>query len=1326
MEFRILGPLELSEGGQPLALAAGKQRALLAVLLLHANELVSRDELIDELWGARPPSSAAKSVQIYVSHIRRALGESGGALITRPNGYELRVGRDELDLFRFEDLLAKGRRALAAHAPREAADAFREALSLWRGPPLADFAYEHFAQVEIGRLEELRLTALEERLEADLELGRHADVLAELEALVAKHPLRERLRGQLMLALYRSGRQADALRVYQQTRSLLVDELGLEPGPALQGLEQAILRQDPSLVASAPGPSGTVTMLFTDIEGSTRLVRELSERYAEVLATHRRIVRAAVDESGGTEIDTQGDAFFFAFPRARDAVLSAAAAQRALGEEKWPEGHALRVRMGIHTGEPGLGEEGYHGLGVVRAARICAAGHGGQVLLSEATRSLLEDGQLQDLTLRDLGEHQLKDLARAERIFQLVGPGLADDFPPLRTTGVEPPLPLAGSEERLVQAARAAVDTAARARVSRRPALLLGIGALLIAAAIAAAFVFTRGSGPGGLDHVDANAVGAIDLKSNKIVASVPVGTRPGPIVYGHGSLWVANLDNETVSKVDPEAKSQTDVISLGGHPNSLAVQQSGIWAATDRGVKAIDPAFDDVRTINVEKPKPPTSTDLFYTPPTAIAFTPGSAWLVIGQHVTRANPRTGRRLAAIPVGNFPTALAGGTADLWVTDNLDNAVSRVDESGAITATTIVGRSPNSLAVGSNAVWVADADNDDLKRIDPDTAAVVTTIHVGHHPSAVALSPGAVWVANQDDGTVWRIDEHSNKVVEKIKVGGSPAGLAVAAGSLWVTVQASPLVASGALAKGGVARIDLNAPAIDPAEQDTFTGLAAQWEYATCARLLNYPDKPAPAGSQLRPELARAMPMISDDGRTYTFTIRKGYRFSSGQKVTAQAIKYTIERSLSQRPEFPAYHYVGDIAGEAAYRKGRTRHISGVIVHGNTLTITLTHAAGDFPARISMPFFCVVPPNTPVRRTEKPIPSAGPYYIASHTGTQIILKRNPNYTGPRPHRLRAIVYTGAGLSGGLTTQKSIARVAAGRADYVPTQGARDGVRVDELNVRYGVNSPVGRRGYQQLFVSPGLEVDGLLLNTSRPLFANARMRRAVSYAINRRALTRYGGIFFSEGPLSATTTDQFLPPGMLGFRDASTYPFEGDLAKARELAGRMRKRAVLYTCTFSPCPQWAQVVKANLARIGMTVEIRSFSIGDLFAKQSKRGESWDIGLMTWAVDYPDPFDVLNYMFDGNLIDQPQAGNLERFDDPAFNRRLHAAARLSGAQRYREYGRLDADISRNAAPLVAFANENRIDFFSARMGCQVYQPVYGMDLAALCIRSKSRSP
>jgi DNA-binding SARP family transcriptional activator/class 3 adenylate cyclase len=252
MEFRILGPLEVGGDGGAVALPRGKQRALLALLLLEANQSVAATRIVDDLWGAAVPETAAKMIQVYVSRLRRALPEE--RLETRGASYVLRVEPGELDLERFEALAAEGRRALSENDPDTAARQLREALSLWRGSALAEFD-EPFARGESARIEELRLAALEERVEADLALGRHAEVTAELEGLVERHPLRERLRRQLLVALYRSGRQAEALAAYRDYRRLLADELGIEPSPDLRELEARILRHDPQL---APGAAPVV------------------------------------------------------------------------------------------------------------------------------------------------------------------------------------------------------------------------------------------------------------------------------------------------------------------------------------------------------------------------------------------------------------------------------------------------------------------------------------------------------------------------------------------------------------------------------------------------------------------------------------------------------------------------------------------------------------------------------------------------------------------------------------------------------------------------------------------------------------------------------------------------------------------------------------------------------------------------------------------------------------------------------------------------------------------------------------------------------------
>ena len=268
VEFGILGPLLLTENGRELTLPGARERSVLTYLLLHAGEVVSVDRLVDELWGEAPPKTARKSLRVRVTGIRHVVGD--GVLLTQASGYVVRLGRDQLDLHRFEQLVADADTA----EPATASDILRRALSLWRGPPLGEFSYEPFAQRAIARLEEMHVTALERRIEADLALGRHAALVAELEALVAEHPLREHLRGQLILALYRSGRQTEALAAYAAARRTLVEEIGIDPSPALQALERAILRQDPGLLAEPLAtPRRSILVALLDGRGDETLLR---------------------------------------------------------------------------------------------------------------------------------------------------------------------------------------------------------------------------------------------------------------------------------------------------------------------------------------------------------------------------------------------------------------------------------------------------------------------------------------------------------------------------------------------------------------------------------------------------------------------------------------------------------------------------------------------------------------------------------------------------------------------------------------------------------------------------------------------------------------------------------------------------------------------------------------------------------------------------------------------------------------------------------------------------------------------------------------------
>ena len=303
LDFRILGPLEVIAEGSPIRLGGPKQRATLAILLLNANRVVSVDRLADDLYAGAAPVTAVTQVQRQVSELRKLLGPAHG-IETQPPGYVLRLAPERLDLHRFERLAADASRSLESDDARRAADLLRDALDLWRGPPLADLAYESFAQPAIVRLEELRLAVVEQRVDAELALGAHTQVIAELEQLVREHPLQERFAEQLMVALYRSGRQAEALDVYRSTRKRLVELLGLEPTEALQALERAILAHEPALEPVRSAPATAAVAVLAVVSGADRLDALLA--VAEplgLLPGQELIVACLVADEGELELE---------------------------------------------------------------------------------------------------------------------------------------------------------------------------------------------------------------------------------------------------------------------------------------------------------------------------------------------------------------------------------------------------------------------------------------------------------------------------------------------------------------------------------------------------------------------------------------------------------------------------------------------------------------------------------------------------------------------------------------------------------------------------------------------------------------------------------------------------------------------------------------------------------------------------------------------------------------------------------------------------------------------------------------------------------------
>jgi predicted ATPase/DNA-binding SARP family transcriptional activator len=476
IEFRLLGPPDVLVGGRVVAIGSLQQRAILLALLLARDAVVSTDRLIDVVWGDEPPASAPATLRGLVWRLRKRLEVVD--IVSRADGYLLTAGDDAVDARRFEALVAQGRDAAEGNETEAAATAFAAALDLWRGPALGELASWPFAQPDASRLDEARLDTIEDLAEAELALGRVSAALDRLEAVVHKFPLRERAVGQLMVALYRTGRQAEALAAYQSLRRALADDLGLVPMPALRDLEAAILRQrDDLLVPRAkpvePDPHSTllgdtVAFLFTDIEASTRAWEGDVTGMGSDLERHDSLLTEVCVAWGGHVFAHTGDGLCVAFPTAAAAIGAAVDGQRALSAGGWQGALPLRVRMAIHAGAAQRRGDNWFGPTLNRAARLLTAASGGQVICSETAAGLSRELLPDKVDLLDCGEVDLPDLSRPERVYRVTHPELRSPTGSLRTPSREPVRDnLPASLTRFVGRARELADVRAELAANR-------------------------------------------------------------------------------------------------------------------------------------------------------------------------------------------------------------------------------------------------------------------------------------------------------------------------------------------------------------------------------------------------------------------------------------------------------------------------------------------------------------------------------------------------------------------------------------------------------------------------------------------------------------------------------------------------------------------------------------------------------------------------------------------------------------------------------------------------------------------------------------------
>jgi len=548
---------------------------------------------------------------------------------------------------------------------------------------------------------------------------------------------------------------------------------------------------------------------------------------------------------------------------------------------------------------------------------------------------------------------------------------------------------------------------------------------------------------------------------------------------------------------------------------------------------------------------------------------------------------------------------------------------------------------------------------------------------------------------------------------------SIATLAIGVGLLVAAGFASPASSNSAkagakVARGGTLRVDQRSDFdfIDPAL--AYFSHSWQVEYATTCKLLNFPDKEASAGgTRVAPEVARSLPAVSKDGKTYTFTIRSGFKFADGSPVTAANFAYAINRDLQPKMSSPSTTFIEDIVGAKAVLDGKASTASGVKASGNKLTIKLTKVAPDFLARITMPFFSAVKTDLPVNPDGIPASQAkgvgcGPYYISEWTQKrQLVMSRNTFYKGSRPKNPDQIVE-----NVGIALDAQQLRVEGGDTDvggFPPNAAA-------QLRDKYGVNKM--HTGSSPSFLVRHQAVFWYLnLNHDQPLFKNNdALARAVNYAIDRPQMVR------QHGALGGVRTDQILPVGFPGFKDWNLYPLRGsNYARANALAKGKTKggKCEFWTFNSSFGPTVAQVVQFNLGKMGLNCNITPLDRVVETDKGGVRGAQYDILLNGWGQDYPDPYDFMNILLSGTSIQPANNINLSYFNVPKWNKRMNTASHLAGQARYAAYAALDRDLMKQAAPVAPYINQNARIFVSKRVGCYVYSQVYGSILNALCV-------
>jgi ABC-type transport system substrate-binding protein len=874
----------------------------------------------------------------------------------------------------------------------------------------------------------------------------------------------------------------------------------------------------------------------------------------------------------------------------------------------------------------------------------------------------------------------------------------------LRTGTAKEPKGRYASCAELVAAAHGALagERGPRTPVRARTVALAGV----ILAAAVAGLIVAIGGGQEPAAPVHRLAVGGdgfalVNARTNSVAARVRLPGVPTDVVFDKRSAWALLGDQQKVAQVDLRRRAVVRTVKLPFPAGGIAIGDGAVFVTERGGAPAV--ARISTRTGKITARWTVPTHGILSSDPSGIAAGAGSVWLARGAEVVRVDADTGRAQHRFPLTVTATLLQFAGGDLWAASSENGRVEKIDPAvDRIVATATLHGWVSAMTVAGGSVWVTAVPDDAVFRLNVDDASVEGQTRGAGGAESLAAASGAVFVAGSRERALVRLDIGSTRRTT-IALTGSPQVVRYHDGLLWTVATpepALPAAASGPRVRVAVGEDD---PPLDPASG--VDPIAAQLHYATCMKLVNYPDAAGAAGRRLRPEAAAALPTRSADGRTYSFQIRSGLRFSppSGAPVTAVAFKRTLERTISPAlgSDSQGLAALSNVVGAAAYNRGRAKDVRGIVARGSELSITLSVPSGDLASRLATPIFCAVPVGTPAPgHTTGPIPSAGPYYVRAQLADRLVLDRNPNYRGPRPRRPARIVYLT-----GVPSAKAVALADGGQADVVPWDFDPHGpVAPDGALAR---NAKAGR---YNAVAAPG--VDLLAFNTRRALFRDARLRRAVNYALDRPALA---GIF------GEAVSDRYVPPAVPGASRSAVYPLSGpDLVRARALAGRGPARtARLYFCGDPANLRIARTVRANLRPIGIHVLIVQ-SLGCLSGPDPK-AKTADLLLVTRSTQLLDPEPFLQAAI-GNHRTFGAARSPTTWTDGVYRNRLASAALLTGNARLAALRQIEDDMLRKAAPYAAYGSFSSGEYLSARSSCRVIQGAYGVvDLAALCVRS-----